>query len=279
VQSTILDLVNPLLQDNAARVLQSALRAASYLKREDNPFGAEDNQGKAEGDVLENLVNALGRMLLGVSAGRALKGNPNGNTWSIVDENGDYSGREALYERLNEVQSSPSFAELKGKLTLASLTEHDTASTAKTDFSDFVALKALSPFALYAPSDDSNAKSRSTRSGRARTRATLPHGQRTKMRAFTAMTCASATCGMRIGLQCFRRRFLEACQIPKSLLIPTALVQKSSPMLSSCGRLLCKAPRPTGQHGARSESRPFRRSLRRHLLGQPRRRPRIRRRR
>lgn len=45
-----------------------------------------DNQGKAEGDVLENMVNGLADILgLQWRGADRLKGSPEGNTWAITD--------------------------------------------------------------------------------------------------------------------------------------------------------------------------------------------------
>jgi hypothetical protein len=72
-------------------------------------------QGQAEGDVLENIVNALADLILGpqIKAQR-LNGSPDGNTWNLGNttvgaadygrftgaDGKTYSGRDAFYAKL-----------------------------------------------------------------------------------------------------------------------------------------------------------------------------------
>ena len=76
-------------------LLQSILESASNLKA-----GFNNNQGKAEGDVLENFVNAIADLALGPNRPEKLLGSPEGNTWSIVDDENGYTGRDSFSNTL-----------------------------------------------------------------------------------------------------------------------------------------------------------------------------------
>ncbi|WP_141243668.1 calcium-binding protein, partial [Pseudomonas indica] len=145
VQNTLLQLVPEAQRQQAESTLVDILRSASWWQRDTN-----SGQGKAEGDVLENMVNALARMFLGDDKAASLKlnGNPNGNTWAEVENSDAYTGREALYAALNEVQKSAAYQSLLGKAELVIPSTDGRA--ARTDFAQFLALYSLSPFAFKA---------------------------------------------------------------------------------------------------------------------------------
>ena len=162
-QDALLGLVQPDLKAGATEDLSGILRAASNLKRVDGALAVGGDQGKAEGDVLENVVNALGYMLLGASAGKTLKGSPDGNTWARFDDDfpantNGYTGRDSFFAKLDTIRKNPNYQALTDKLNLVSLAGRDISSSAKTDFGDFVALEALSPFALRPLESDSSAE-------------------------------------------------------------------------------------------------------------------------
>ena len=52
----------------AALTLNSILQSASNLRRDTGIGVVGDNQGKAEGDVLENVLNALADLAVGPAA-------------------------------------------------------------------------------------------------------------------------------------------------------------------------------------------------------------------
>ncbi|MGE4237665.1 putative Ig domain-containing protein [Hydrogenophaga sp.] len=103
------------------------------------------NQGLADGNSLERIVNLLAAQL-GV-AGDSLSGNPNGNTWHEVDPVDSYSGRETLHERLAAINQRIADLDLAGRVSVVQ-TGTASASTARLSFGDFLALHQLSPFAL-----------------------------------------------------------------------------------------------------------------------------------
>jgi Ca2+-binding RTX toxin-like protein len=138
------------------RLLNQFLVAASNKKAET----VDGSQGKAEGDVLENVVNALSDML---GEDVVLVGNNNGGTWA------DVPAREAMHAQLKAIQNSPTFLALQGRVSLQSsdgalkLTPAEDgtpAPLAVLDFGAFAALKALSPIMLVAkPGQRENANS------------------------------------------------------------------------------------------------------------------------
>lgn len=121
-------------------MLNSILQSASHLKR-DTGVGP-DNQGKAEGDVLENVVNALSRIFMGPGA-TALTGKLEGGTWADIED------RNRLHGRLRDLATSPAFTNTIGRVILLPAdSQSGLASAARTDFSAFLSLYALAPFAL-----------------------------------------------------------------------------------------------------------------------------------
>ena len=142
--------------DTARNTVQQILLAASSRKADPVLNG----QGQAEGDPLENVLNALGTLVLGPDAWNVLRGDPSGNTWANIQDathaDGDgqwvtFSGRESFYKRLDELLSSATYETLKGHLTLTPLTAAQAAAlkgAAPTDFAAFAALATLSPFAV-----------------------------------------------------------------------------------------------------------------------------------
>ena len=107
VQNVLAQLLPTGMRDAPATMatLDQILRLGSYLKQQ-----RDSGQGKAEGDVLENVVNALSDLLLGPQTPR-LNGNPAGNTWwDTANQTAGtvtYSGRDALYARLKSITGSP----------------------------------------------------------------------------------------------------------------------------------------------------------------------------
>lgn len=126
-------------------LLQSILESASNLRA-----GFNSNQGKAEGDVLENFVNAIADLALGPNRSEKLLGSPEGNTWSIVDDENGYTGRDSFSNTLEAIRNSDLFtAANAGALTLELAdTSNVDASSARNDFGVFAALYGLSPFVL-----------------------------------------------------------------------------------------------------------------------------------
>jgi VCBS repeat-containing protein len=114
-------------------------------------------QGKCEGDVLENIVNALADMLLGPGSG-TLKGDPIGNSWwsiaDIPENNGiKYTGRNSFYAKLDDILKQAAGANLIGNLAL-SASSPALKGTARDNFAEFVALYDLSPLVLSGKGDE-----------------------------------------------------------------------------------------------------------------------------
>lgn len=83
-------------------------------------------QGKAEGDTLERVVNALA-VMFGLARGETpspwLRGNPAGNTWHVLGDDGEFTGRESYHGVLARLRSAlASFP--AASLTLKSLAAH-----------------------------------------------------------------------------------------------------------------------------------------------------------
>lgn len=152
VQGTLSQLAPSVDQGTLNLILQSA----SYALAKSN--AGTNSQGLAEGDVLENVVNALSDLALGPGNSVRLKGNPNGNTWWVKSTsgitNGGYATRDDLHNALAQISKSPVVAALKsgGGAKLIDSTSI-AAKNARTDFGVYVALYSLSPFAIINVSD------------------------------------------------------------------------------------------------------------------------------
>lgn len=107
VQNTLLSLV-PEGERNAESVqglLKTIYQAATNQKRVDGDLLSGGSQGKAEGDLLEQMVNALADMVLGPEdRATQLKGNPNGGTWARTKDQDGFTGRDKFFSALEEVQ-------------------------------------------------------------------------------------------------------------------------------------------------------------------------------
>jgi len=151
VQNALLNLLPQDKRQSAAPTLDTILRAASWRKAE-----KDSDQGKAEGDVLENVVNALADLFLGPQPkANRLNGSPDGNTWAKTDatftspDGQTYTGREALHQRLKTIVGSDGYKALSEPGTLQlEAASGALASRARTDFGAFAALYSLSPFVL-----------------------------------------------------------------------------------------------------------------------------------
>lgn len=152
VQSALLNLV-PVeagKRDKAAPLVRDVLTAASNLQvaAGDLFFGG---QGAAEGDVLENVVNALAGIFLGKEKSRLLLGSPTGGTWAKPDFEGEkakdeYTGRTQFYKILTAVTSSAAYQSMLGKMTISG--PETTGVDARKDFGALLSVVYLTPFAL-----------------------------------------------------------------------------------------------------------------------------------
>ncbi len=141
---------NLLAQIDPGAPLADIFKAATYLKGERN-----DGQGSAEGDLLENIVNALGSYLAVDSLERwtQLKGDPRGGTWARIAGADGYTGRTELQRNLALISVDNDYQALLGKVLIQSVSG-SLAERAKTDFAAFAALESLSPFAFKARDPD-----------------------------------------------------------------------------------------------------------------------------
>ncbi|MBK9346521.1 MAG: hypothetical protein IPN06_08820 [Burkholderiales bacterium] len=151
VQNTLLQLLPPDQRGSTAQgVVRAILNVASNLVKTNGDALFGSGQGKAEGNVLENTLNALADLVLGPVAAKALRltGSTDGGTWAdIGDEN---SGRTRFYNLLKQIQDSSLFKKAaNGTLTLQLATPtSELATLARTDFGAYAALYSLSPFVL-----------------------------------------------------------------------------------------------------------------------------------
>lgn len=140
VQNALARLMPSVDQSTLTTILQSA----SNLTRITGSGVLTDSQGRAEGDVLENVVNALSRIFLGPDA-TSLNARTAGGTWA------DVTDRNALHEQLRLIQQSPAFTAAAGRVTLmATAGQSGLPSHARSDFASFLSLYTLSPFSLRA---------------------------------------------------------------------------------------------------------------------------------
>ncbi|WP_272947467.1 calcium-binding protein, partial [Variovorax sp. JS1663] len=151
------------VQDTLARLdpTFSTAKFVPLMKAATNAIGESDiigwGQGKAEGDALDNIVNALARTLKVDII--PLKGDTRGNTWFEVDSKDGYSGRSEFHNALASIVNSDEFKAIQGDVVISAVGGNlGTQAQARTGFEDIVALETLSPFKLTAASDAGKAK-------------------------------------------------------------------------------------------------------------------------
>ena len=150
VQNTLLQMVLQDKREAATSLLNGILQRAPNLASESNAA-----QGKAEGDVLENVVNALGATLIGSPYTR-IKGSPDGNSWANLDGTGEYAGRTQFFNTLATIQKSPAYLAIAGKAQIAAAPTD--GLLAKTDFSALLSLCNITPFALKGDSTEATCR-------------------------------------------------------------------------------------------------------------------------
>lgn len=137
---------------NVYGIVHSILESASNLVASSNL-----SQGKAEGDVLENVLNALADLVLGptVASSNRLKGSPIGGTWAEPTSKDGYTGREAFYSLLKKIQDSDLFKITSAGTDSLQLETSPSAlaNQARNDFGAYAALVTLSPFAFSLKND------------------------------------------------------------------------------------------------------------------------------
>ncbi len=139
VQNTFAGLDPTLTADKMSGILA----AASNQKAD----WAQRTQGKADGDTLESLVNALADTLgLGWTGAGRLEGSLDGNTWASVEDPGGHSGRSTFYQRLQQLTGSGAYKSLTGKVTIETAGNIASQARARDSFAEIAALQTLSPF-------------------------------------------------------------------------------------------------------------------------------------
>jgi len=133
--------------------LTQIFEQASNLRAVNGDLIFGESQGRAIGDIFENVLNAFSHMLglapLGHADGPAkhLEGNSAGNTWAEIDDKGPYTGRTSFYEVVNLILKSDGYGKLaESGATFSSAPS--SASQARGEFGNLLALLHLSPFAL-----------------------------------------------------------------------------------------------------------------------------------
>ena len=137
------NLLKTLVPEATQGEIETLFKAASATQAD----SATGTQGKAEGDVLENVLDGLSRVFLAsdpLTRSDKAKNSDDlltGNTWADADH------RERFYNSLDAVAGIIASAGLAGKLTL-SLPDTALATAARTDFAAFLTLLTGSPVAL-----------------------------------------------------------------------------------------------------------------------------------
>ncbi|WP_281286170.1 calcium-binding protein, partial [Methylibium rhizosphaerae] len=110
--------------------------------------GSNNGQGRAEGNVLEHVLDGLRRSLLGPSIPET-QANMSGGTWANIAD------RNVFHDRLAALLNSQTFTDLAGKVTLISAAGNSSLpSQARSDFAALLALTTLSPVVLTVRSPD-----------------------------------------------------------------------------------------------------------------------------
>lgn len=160
VQKALSGLVPGASAKSLEEALPEILRASSHLRARLADLPTDVDQGRSDGDALENVANALSKMVLGRDP--ALRGSPLGNTWWRVNEGVDaqgnpHSGRERFAQALHDLEESDDYASVAGKAKLVSGTREDLPASAKDEFGDFLAMQYLAPFSVRAAGSDGKA--------------------------------------------------------------------------------------------------------------------------
>lgn len=147
-------LVDSLSVQNAFAKLDSTFTIAkgkALLDAATNTIGDATflDQGKSEGDALDNLITILAKQL-GIPIVE-LKPSLNGNTWHEMDDKNGNTGRNTFHSALNAVVTSDIYNSLVGKVTIQPVNGNPAIQArARVGFEDMVTLQTLSPFTINA---------------------------------------------------------------------------------------------------------------------------------
>ncbi|WP_436821595.1 hypothetical protein [Variovorax sp. DT-64] len=136
--------------------LSSILRCASNLELADASVHCELAQKKMEGDVLENVLNALTGLAFGPLGQPRLKGSRDSDGWHLMEDQGGFARRNALYAMLQLIEQSELFKKaVVGEVSLGPIASAtDLAQSARIDFGAFAALYGLTPFVFTSSTPD-----------------------------------------------------------------------------------------------------------------------------
>ena len=145
IQNALLQLVPENDRKAQSAKMTDYLKAASILEAS---YSA-GTQGKAEGNVLENMLDGLSQIFTGIDPKLREGKAENGDALDIGGTLADKTLRERFYTQLDLLLKSDSFKKLAGKVTLG-LPSNDLASKARTDFASLMTLISLSPVSVSA---------------------------------------------------------------------------------------------------------------------------------
>lgn len=134
--------------DQAVQTLSCILQCAFNLERVDANAHFDGGQDKAEGDALENVLNALAGLALGPLGYSPLKGSRDGNGRHLMEDERGFTGRKSFYAVLQLIQQSELFKKaVAGEVSLGLIASATNLTLdARVDFGAFAALYGLSPF-------------------------------------------------------------------------------------------------------------------------------------
>ncbi|WP_232062052.1 hypothetical protein [Variovorax sp. PBS-H4] len=142
--------------DQAVETLSRILQCAFNLELADANARFDEGEDKAEGDALENVLNALAGLALGPLGQPRLKGSRDSNGRHLMEDRGGFTGRNTFYAVLQLIQQSELFKKaVAGEVSLglvASAT--DLTQDARIDFGAFAALYGLTPFVFTSSTPD-----------------------------------------------------------------------------------------------------------------------------
>ena len=125
---------------------EAILKAASATQRDTVP----GSQGKAEGDVLESVLDALVQTFTYADPKLRDGKAKNQDSLNIGGTWADGTLRTNFYKQLDTLQKSQAFKDLADKVTVELPDTGLLPTTARTDFASLLTLLTLSPFALKA---------------------------------------------------------------------------------------------------------------------------------
>ena len=150
------ELLKQLDDDFTYEKFKPILKLASNIDAHQD--SVNDDQGIAEGDALENVVNSISRALNIKTT--HLNGNTIGGTWADkenkVASGKVLHGRNDLHKTIKEISDTIANKGLSGKFHIIDSNEI-TIDKVRNDFGYFIALKHLSPIVLSSKNQEANA--------------------------------------------------------------------------------------------------------------------------